>query len=340
MICVHVLEVYASPEVINSIFGQVIEFLGGPPAAPVFMMLMGLSFAYSKKKDMRSGVIRGIKVLLLGYLLNLLRGVLPIFIAKQIGLASTEAMTPEQSNLLNILLIADILQFAGIALIIMAIIRELRISRFLLICIAFLISMTSPFLWGIEVKIPILGHLLNLLWGDQPLGGFIDNMVNFPVFPWIVFPIIGIVIGDLFACSSDITKSFKQMGLIGAIIMLIGAGITATNPDYHMNDYYHSRQGAMIFMVGFTLIWLYMCYILTLKISRNKVFDLLYNWSRNVTAIYFIQWVLIIWCIFIFGMNMSSFPSTIFIIILLSLMSNYLSKDYIYILKLRKEKLK
>jgi hypothetical protein len=29
------------------VFGKVIAFLGGPPAAPVFMMLMGLSFAYS-----------------------------------------------------------------------------------------------------------------------------------------------------------------------------------------------------------------------------------------------------------------------------------------------------
>ena len=36
MIAVHTLEVFASQEVKNSVFGQIIEFLGGPPAAPVF----------------------------------------------------------------------------------------------------------------------------------------------------------------------------------------------------------------------------------------------------------------------------------------------------------------
>lgn len=331
MIGVHVLEVYANPEVTNSVFGQVVEFLGGPPAAPVFMMLMGLSFAYSKKKDMRSGIIRGIKIFISGYLLNLLRGVLPLWAAQIISIPVTEGMTPEQSNLLNIFLISDILQFAGIALIIMVIIRELKINRYVLISIAFLISMLSPFLWKIKIEIPVVEQVADLFWGDKPLGGFIANMVNFPVFPWITFPLIGMVVGEVFACSTDLSKSYKKIGLIGGMIMITGLAITALDPDYHLNDYYHSRQGAMIFMAGFTLIWLYLCNIVTDKIQRNKAFDLLYDWSRNVTTIYFIQWVLIIWCIAIFGMNESSFLITVFIIILIAILSHYLSKAYDFI---------
>jgi len=72
MIAVHMLEVYADKYVQNSIFGGIIEFLGGPPAAPVFMMLMGLSFMYSRKKDLKTSIIRGVKIFLLGYLLNIL----------------------------------------------------------------------------------------------------------------------------------------------------------------------------------------------------------------------------------------------------------------------------
>lgn len=45
MILVHTLEVYAHPAVANSPFGETIKFFGGPPAAPVFMMLMGLFFS-------------------------------------------------------------------------------------------------------------------------------------------------------------------------------------------------------------------------------------------------------------------------------------------------------
>lgn len=340
MICVHVLEVYANREVSNSVFGQVVEFFGGPPAAPVFMMLMGLSFAYSKKKDILSGIIRGIKIFLSGYLLNFLRGVLPLWTAQLINVPVTQGMTPEQSNLLNIFLIADILQFAGIALIIMAIIRELKINRYVLITIAFLISMLSPFLWKIKIEIPVIEQVADLFWGDKPLAGFIANMVNFPVFPWITFPFIGMVVGEAFACSTDLSKSYKKIGLIGGSIMIVGLAITALNPDYHLNDYYHSRQGAMIFMSGFTLIWLYLCNIVTDKIPKNKAFVLLYDWSRNVTNIYFIQWVLIIWCIAIFGMNESSFLVILFIIILIAILSHYLSKAYNFIVNHGSTKLK
>jgi len=333
MICVHVLEVYANPGVFNSAFGKVVQFLGGPPAAPVFMMLMGLSFAYSGKKDLKTGVIRGVKVFLSGYLLNLLRGVVPVLFAGLIGLPVAEGMTPEQNNLLNIFLIADILQFAGIALIIMAIIREIKINRYVLIATAFLISMLSPFLWKIKIEIPVIEQLADLFWGDKPLGGFMANMVNFPIFPWITFPLIGMVVGEIFADSSDLQESYRKIGIIGGLIMITGLVITLFNPGYHINDYYHSRQGAMIFMSGFTLLWLYLCNIAIVNIKRNIVLELLYDWSRNVTIIYFIQWVLMTWGIAIFGMNESSFPVTLFIIILIAVSSHYLSHGYSFLVR-------
>jgi hypothetical protein len=74
MIAVHTLEVFANPEVKNSIFGQIIEFLGGPPAAPVFMTLMGFSFIYSRKSELKPKLLRGFKIFLTGYILNIIRG--------------------------------------------------------------------------------------------------------------------------------------------------------------------------------------------------------------------------------------------------------------------------
>ena len=44
MVLVHVLITYATPTVTGSVFGTIVGFLGGPPAAPVFMALMGTSF--------------------------------------------------------------------------------------------------------------------------------------------------------------------------------------------------------------------------------------------------------------------------------------------------------
>lgn len=337
MVLVHVLEIYGSPSVASSVFGEVILFLGGPPAAPIFMLLMGISFSYSKKKDLKSGIVRGIKVLISGYILNVLRGVIPLYIAQLSGIPLGDEELSKPDSLLTMFLAGDILQFAGLTLIIMAILRHFSINRYILIGTAFIISMASPFLWKITVDIPIIGQFIDLLWGDKPIKGFLENITVFPVFPWLAFPLIGMVIGEIFVKSSDLSKSYRRIGITGAVIMVIGLVITATNPTLHNNDYYHSRQGGMIFMSGFTLLWLYLCHILTEKVKINPAFNLLYGWSKDVTSIYFIQWLIISWGVALFGINESSLITTIALSIIMVVLSHYINKLYQHIRAKSKE---
>ena len=60
MILVHVLWHWGAPDTWTSPIGQVISFLGGPTAAPVFMFLMGASLAFSSRTSFRSLAIRGL----------------------------------------------------------------------------------------------------------------------------------------------------------------------------------------------------------------------------------------------------------------------------------------
>lgn len=48
MVLVHVYEVYGG-SVEGTTFSHVVEFLGSPPAAPVFMFLLGVGVVYSRK---------------------------------------------------------------------------------------------------------------------------------------------------------------------------------------------------------------------------------------------------------------------------------------------------
>src|SRR5688572_6388070 len=80
MIGVHVLWHWGAPDTWTSPIGQVISFLGGPTAAPVFMFLMGASLAFSSRTSFRSLAVRGLWLLWLGYLLNFLRGVIPAWL--------------------------------------------------------------------------------------------------------------------------------------------------------------------------------------------------------------------------------------------------------------------
>jgi uncharacterized membrane protein len=49
MIAVHVLEILGDTALAETGPGIVIGFLGGPPAAPVFMMLLGVGIVYSAR---------------------------------------------------------------------------------------------------------------------------------------------------------------------------------------------------------------------------------------------------------------------------------------------------
>jgi hypothetical protein len=230
----------------------------------------------------------------------------------------------EKFNEYTILTTVDILQFAGIALMIMSIIQALNINKYLILVSAFLISMISPFLWGIKIDLPIIDQVLELFWGDQPIEfSFIANKIAFPVFPWITFPLLGMFLGETVKNSTDTKRIFNYFGLSGIFVLAIGVAISFTNYQYHFNDYYHSRQGAMLFMCGFVMGWLYLNKLVIDNIPTNSFFDLLFQWSKGVTNIYFIQWIIILWSIAFFGINKSSFTTTILLILIFTGISHF-----------------
>lgn len=331
MIAVHTLEVFASEEVKNSVFGQIIEFFGGPPAAPVFMTLMGFSFMYSRKSELKPRLLRGFKIFLSGYILNILRGVIPFTLSTQLEMDIAKTFPLEKLNEYTILTIVDILQFAGIALMIMALIQEFKINKYIILFTAFLISMLSPFLWGLNLNIPVIDQIFELFWGDQPIEfSFIANKIAFPVFPWLSFPLLGMFLGDTMKNSKDQSMTFKNFGIIGILVLVIGVSISFSNVDYHFNDYYHSRQGGMLFMCGFVVFWLYINKLILDRVPQNKFFDLLFKWSNGVTNIYFAQWIFIIWSIAFFGINQSSYVTIILLILTFTFISHFINEFIIF----------
>jgi uncharacterized membrane protein len=339
MIAVHTLEVFASEEVKNSVFGQIIEFLGGPPAAPVFMTLMGFSFIYSRKSELKPRLLRGFKIFLSGYILNIIRGVLPFTLSTYLKMDIIETFPLEKLNGYTILTIVDILQFAGIALMIMALIQEFKINKYVILFSAFIISMLSPFLWGLNLNIPVIDQILELFWGDQPIGfSFIDNKIAFPIFPWLSFPLLGMFLGDTMKNTNDQNRTFKHFGIGGILVILIGVAISHSNAEYHFNDYYHSRQGAMLFMCGFVVFWIYISKIAIDKLPTNTLFDLLFKWSKGVTNIYFAQWIIIIWSIAFIGINQSSYDTIILLILTFTFISHFINEFIIF--RLNKNKIK
>ncbi|WBW96360.1 heparan-alpha-glucosaminide N-acetyltransferase domain-containing protein [Oceanirhabdus sp. W0125-5] len=143
MILVHVLGTYSNTYVYESFFGEIIDFLGSPPAAPVFMFTMGVFFMFSSKaSNLKDGIIRGLKLFLLGCILSFLRDDLLVLLN-----CNLTRMDYVSANKLMGIWEVDILQFAGLAYIFMSFIKYYFKKPIWWLVIAVFVMIVSPFLW-------------------------------------------------------------------------------------------------------------------------------------------------------------------------------------------------
>jgi len=327
MICIHVLDAYSLPSVKHTLGGWFVGFFGGPASAPVFMALMGASAYYSRHADLAFGIKRGFKIILLGYVLNLLRNTLPVLSVAVFSPSSAAALPPALFDYKELFLELDILQFAGLSLIAMAFLRHWRVSRHVLLVSAALVALVSPPLWGVGGDIPVLGRVLDFLWGNHPSPeDCIGNFVSFPFFPWFSYVLLGMFIGDTLTRSADLKKTFRRFGLAGGVICAVTLPFLLPNFLYYLGDYYHSRPGIILLHCGFVLVWLYLCEIAVSKIPMNSVFRFFFGWSRDVNRIYMIQWTLIMWGAVLFNyFDRASWPQTIALIMGIALATNWIN---------------
>ena len=136
--------------IVCMIFDHVYEELAQEPAGPyvffdytsifigaaAFMLCMGIGMRYSRQQEPGDFVKRGLELLTIGQLLNIVRGALPSLIAYWV--------TGRGYFLSNSMLViqADILSFAGIAFIFLALLKRLCLT---------------------DAAIPVLGLIMNIL---------------------------------------------------------------------------------------------------------------------------------------------------------------------------------
>lgn len=276
----------------SSPLGLVVLLLGTAPAAPVFMLIMGIFFVRSRSSAVRPAFIRGLRILALGYLLNLMRFYLP-----QMCGAPFMMLLGKEDSPIDLLLAADILQMAGLSLMLMGVVKRFLPDPRLWLALSFVIVLFSPLLWG---RLP--GTVLTTpLWGD-------GENVYFPLFPWIIYPFIGMFIGTRLDGRDDLRHMARQGTVAGIVTILVGVILTVVAIRFPRTQVLlvpgnYSRSGLPVHLIvlGVALIWLVVCDRFTRKLPANTLFSLLHWWSRNVTAVYFIQWTLIGWSAILLG---------------------------------------
>ena len=201
MVFVHILMV--APAFNNTISPSYLlivgNILGRPCAAPVFMFCLGVGIIYSRRSQWDNLIKRGIKIYLTGLLVNIFEFFLPSYVCG--NLLGIWDIFPTLGGLL--FFCVDILAFAGMAFILIGILKKLNFSNRQFIILAVVLSLIGSLLRNTDFG----GSVLNLFFGHffGTSGGF----TAFPLFTWFIFPVAGYIWAQYFIRAKNKEQFFK-----------------------------------------------------------------------------------------------------------------------------------
>lgn len=276
MIQVHLVELFAKPEIYTSLIGKISLFLGGPPAAPVFMVVMGYFIARSKR-SLTSSFLRGAKLIALGFALNI---GLNFHLLIRIGTGSID------TNPWPYIFGVDILFLAGLSIIVIAMVKNFikfnLISWVLMLVAIFVIQSFTPS----ATSINFLSYFQAYFFGEGIWWAY------FPLIPWLAYPATGVVVYILLSRFEKVFDRFYlyliiSSGIISIAFIGYASGVTSILEDYY-------NHGVAFFLYSCCFLVFYGT--TTSLLSKSETIRLS-NWlewlGKNVTSAYVIQWILI-----------------------------------------------
>lgn len=264
-----------------------IAFFGAAPSAGVFMAAMGIGIAYTKEDSAKSFALRGVRLLLWGYVLNFFRGTLILFAAKMLGISNSYA----DVSLLDSLMYVDILQFAGVAFLINALLKKMHVKPWgILLCAAILYMLREP-LSSLSV------NFSKPLQYGMSLFVYIEDRNAFPAFSWYIYPVIGYCFGILLKHVKDKNRFYLLTGVISLTVWILISAACFFDGN-HVSDFltkpaYYQQNPCMtlwLFSIVFLIIPLY--YLFS-KRTHGKTLSLMQYVSYRITRLYVLQWLVI-----------------------------------------------
>ena len=295
VVIIHVLEQLSSKEVKESLFAGILNMGTSMWAATMFMFLMGVGLSLSRRGTLASEVFRGVKLLALAYLLNFLRGTVPTWAGLLTHQFTLEDLKPYSPLYVTVEL--DILHFAGLALIICAPIKHFVKKWYGWLIIAIVIVLACPVVFGRRGFSPVITYFMNFLWRTKEYG-------HFPIFPWLVYPLSGMIFGHFLKHFKNPRQFFPRSTTLGFLLCIIGGYMSYNYSDFNMESWlsgeYNEGQihpWMVVCELGVLLVSLSFHQFCATRIPWNKWFGWLTLWSKDVTLLYCLQWIIIGWMV-------------------------------------------
>jgi uncharacterized membrane protein len=280
MIQVHVAEIMLNTQSSSDWVRQMALFFGGLPAAPIFMVIMGYYMAKSKSTGW-AFLARALRLFGGGLLLNL--GLNFTFLLNQwVEPVPFEGYSPWQY-----LLGVDILLFAGLATLIIGLLKKLNIHH--------------PSFWmGMAVFAVLVAQFLPTYANASSLEGYSMAFIAgtsfwsyFPLFPWLAYPLTGVAFANYQSSYSNLPSFVRQtLGFLalGYFVWQFSLGF---NVSIDLPTYYHHGLQFYLWALAGMGIWAIVAKFLLEHSGNGFIFRQVSRIGKRVTVIYVFQWLLI-----------------------------------------------
>ncbi|MCK5684244.1 hypothetical protein KAJ27_08980, partial [bacterium] len=180
----------------------------------------------------------------------------------------------------------DILVSAGVAIIIIAILKKVIKNNVLLfIVFAFSIAYAPKILPVLNPDTSSCLFFYSLFWGNT-------SWSYFPIFPWLAYPITGYSI-KLLEDKIKVKKTFLIAAGMLSIFPIMFTASFGINISTNLRRYYHHGYDFFLWSLFFMLIWISSLWIIEYNFSSSMVIIYLKWVGKNVTSFYIFQWLII-----------------------------------------------
>ncbi len=250
--------------------------------AHAFMFAMGVGVVYSKRNRPSDLIRRGIRLYVLGFILNFFRyGVYALIDGLIEGQFVEETVYA--------LVVQDILHFAGLALIATGLFKRLRLSAVHVFVIGVIFSALGGALAFVYQGSPAANYLI---------GHFVTTTEQdscFAFFNWYFFVAAGLLFGTILRRTEDTDGLYRKMFRISGPVMILYIILAAVFEPKFMtkNGWYYAvslPESVGLLSIDLTLLCAFRLLLKKVSADRLSVFITM---SRNVTPIYCIHWCIL-----------------------------------------------
>ena len=266
--------------------------LGGPLAAPMFLFAMGIGFVYTRRQDAAAFLYRGIKLAIVGFLLNVFRFLIPFVTGYLISGDREQFLEPLFYRVFG----NDILQFSAVCFLFVALLKKLKIPDIGFVIIAVIMRLAGDFITGIDTGSQVLNVILAHFIAIEDSAQMVFS--DFPLLNWFIIPAIGYVFGKKLISCADKKKFYLVTSLpcfIFAAVWFTRGIINAAGMfDEGQNSYYHMGSLDMLSSIASAVAFIGIYYLI-IKVIPKQIMLVIVKISAAITFVYCIQWILVMW---------------------------------------------